>query len=190
MQRHPAQRGMTLIEVLVVLILIVLITTSVALKLNINPEKNMAEEVRRMSALVRLASEQALLQGRDIGISVDSTSYSFYMFDQFQQRWLSLETEKLFRTRTLPGKLRMDISIEDSSVTWPEPEEDSSQNPGDDADDSDAEPEVPTPQILLLSSGELTPFDIYFEVDGVTTAFQLHATPDGEREIIRHEFGL
>ncbi|NNF15388.1 MAG: type II secretion system minor pseudopilin GspH [Gammaproteobacteria bacterium] len=178
---------MTLIEVLVVLILIAVITTSIALRLNLNPEKRMAEEVRRMNALVRLASEEALLQGRDLGISVDPDSYSFYMFDQLQQRWLSMETEKLFRTRTLPGKIRMDISVEESSVTWPDPEEDPDENPEDDADEEQI---IPTPQILLLSSGEITPFDIYFEAEGVTAALQLHATPEGEREVIRHEFGL
>lgn len=183
MTSHRASSGFTLIEVLVVIMLIAIITTTIALRISASPEKHMHEEVRRMNALVRMASEQALLQGRDVGMSVEETSYSFYLFDQLQQRWLSMEAEAIFRTRTLPANMHMDISVEDSSVTWPEPEE----NTEEDEDDAQT---FPTPQVLMLSSGEITAFDIYFTADNLDAALQLSSTLDGEREVIRHEFGL
>lgn len=138
-----------------------------------------------MNALIRLASEQALLQGRDIGMAVEDNGYSFYLFDLVQQRWLNLGSEKLFRARSLPDNMRMELAVEENDVTWPDPEENE-----DDEADSDEEIVVPTPQVLMLSSGEITPFELFFEMDNVEPAYQLTVNPDGSRELIELEHGF
>ncbi len=181
------QRGFTLVELLVVSLVIVLITSTIALKLTAGGKKALHEEARRMNALIRMASEQALLQGRDIGMVVENNGYSFYLFDLVQQRWLNLGTEKLFRERTLPDNMRVQLAVEENDVTWPEPEEESEED-GD--RDSDEPALVPTPQVLMLSSGEITPFELYFEMDKVEPAYQLTVSPDGTRELIELEYGF
>ena len=55
--------------------------------------------------------------------------------------------------------------------------------------DSDAEIVAPTPQILMLSSGEITPFDLYFEMEKIEPAYQLSVLPDGTRELTELEYG-
>lgn len=181
------QRGFTLVELLVVSIVIVLITSTIALKLTASGKKALHEEARRINALVRLASEQALLQGRDIGMVVENNGYRFYLFDQVQRRWLDLSTERLFRPRTLPDNMSMQLALEENDVTWPDPEDDPSSSDEGDADD---ELSVPTPQILMLSSGEITPFELYFEMDEIEPAYQLNVLPDGSRELIELEYGF
>lgn len=176
------QSGFTLIELMVVSLVIVLITSTIALKLTTGGKKALKEEARRISALVRLASEQALLQGRDIGMVVEDNGYQFFLFDVAQRRWVGLGNERIFRSRKLPENIRMQLAVEDNVVTWPAPEE-------VDEEDSEEEIVVPTPQILMLSSGEITPFDLYFEMDKVEPAFQLSVQPDGTRELTELEFG-
>ena len=186
-QFSKRQNGFTLVELMVVSLIIVLITSTIALKLTSGGKKALHEEARRMNALIRLASEQALLQGRDIGMAVDDNGYSFYLFDLVQRRWLNLGTEKMFRTRTLPENMRMQLAVEENDVTWPDPEEESDD---DDEADSDEAALVPTPQVLMLSSGEITPFELYFEMDNVEPAYLLTGNPDGTRELVELEYGF
>ncbi|MEM7083502.1 MAG: type II secretion system minor pseudopilin GspH [Pseudomonadota bacterium] len=184
MRRSPSREyGFTLIEVSVVLLIITVLTAVFALNIQAGGKKALKEEARRMNALVRLASEQALLQGRDIGMVVEDNGYQFYLYDLTQQRWLDLSTERMFRARTLPDNMRMEIAIEENSVTWPEPEERDESEEGD-------EEFVPTPQVLMLASGEITPFDLYFEMDDVEPAFHLKIHPDSSRELIELQYGF
>lgn len=187
------QRGFTLIELMVVSLVVVLITSTIALKLTSGGKKALHEEARRMNALVRLASERALLQGRDVGMVVENNGYRFFLFDVAQRQWLDLSTDRVFRPRTLPENMRIELAVEESEVTWPEPEKNRSRDADDeDAEDGDREEAIviPTPQVLMLSSGEITPFELYFEMDKVEPAFQLSVLPDGSRELTELEYGF
>lgn len=186
--RQPASRqnGFTLIELMVVSLVIVLITSAIALKLTAGGKKSLHEEARRMNALIRLASEQALIEGRDIGLSIENNGYSFYMFDVRGRQWVDYGTNKVFRARTLPKNMRMELAVEENEVTWPDPEEEDE----DESDESEDDIVIPTPQVLMLSSGEVTPFDLYFEMDKVEPAYQLSIYQDGTRELIELEYGF
>ncbi|MFK8032469.1 MAG: type II secretion system minor pseudopilin GspH [Gammaproteobacteria bacterium] len=187
--RQPLSRqnGFTLIELMVVSLIIVLITSAIALKLTSGGKKALHEEARRMTALIRLASEQALLEGRDIGLVVEDNGYSFYMFNALSRQWADLGTNKIFRSRTLPDNMRMELAVEENSVTWPDPEE---RDEDDEEEDSEGDIVIPTPQVLMLSSGEVTPFDLYFEMDKIEPAYQLSIYQDGTRELIELEYGF
>lgn len=173
----------------------IIIAGLVVPKLINRSDKALYEETRRLNALIGLASEQALIQGRDVGLSIENQEYHFYIYDFLQRSWLPLATEGSFRSRTLPHNIRLDLSVEESDLVWPEDEEsDSDENTGSslsqsDSDDKD-EDSFETPQVLLLSTGEITPFTIFLRMDNLDTAFELTATIDGEREILKHEYGL
>lgn len=186
---RSAQRGFTLVELLVVSIVIVLVTSAIALKITGGGKKALHEEARRVNALVRLASERALLQGRDIGMVVENNGYRFFLFDVAQRQWLDLSGDRVFRARTLPENMRVELAVEENEVTWPEPEK-TGDGEDEDEDRDDGEVVIPTPQVLMLSSGEITPFELYFEMDKVEPAYLLAVQPDGTRELTELEYGF
>lgn len=181
-------KGFTLIEIAVVMLIAAIIATMFGVRMAAGAQKKLNEEVRRVDALIELASQQALLQNKDIGISITENGYQFFRFEPQLQSWQSLAGERTFRDRQLPESINMQLSIEDSAVNWPEAEEDDADE--SDSDSEDEEETIPTPQILMLSTGEITPFDLYFEMNGVEQGVQLRVTVEGEHEIIQHEFGF
>ncbi len=118
-------------------------------------------------------------------MAIEDNGYQFYLFDVVQRRWVGLGNERIFRSRKLPENISMQLAVEDNEVTWPDPEEVDEED-----EDSEEEIVVPTPQVLMLSSGEITPFELYFEMDKVEPAYQLSVLPDGTRELTELEYGF
>ncbi len=184
------QRGFTLFEVLIVMVIVAIIAGLMVPKLLNSGDKALYEETRRLSALIGMASEQALMQGRDVGLSIENQQYHFYIYDLLQRSWVPLASTGSLRSRELPPSMEMELSIEESAVLWPEQDEEDEQDADDDDDEEENDDVIETPQVLLLSTGEVTPFSIYMRMKDLDTAFELISAIDGEREIKKHEYGL
>lgn len=146
--------GFSLIELLVVLLLIGIILTMATL--TVRPGLGVADgddEAARLAALLQLAREQAVLQGDEHGLELNSGSYRLLMLDN--RVWAPL-TDPVWRPRILPPELRLRLTVEGRAVALP--------------DSAEGEP-----QLLLFSSGEMTPFTL--EIEGMTTVCRL--TGDG-----------
>lgn len=103
-------------------------------------------EARRLVALLRMAREQALLEAREFGVEISAAGYEFVAFDPATGTWASV-TARPLQARTLPEGLTLALEVEDSAISL-----------GDPADDESGEQKVPP--VLLLSSGETTPFEL------------------------------
>ncbi len=137
---RPA-RGFSLLELLVVLLLVGIILTMATLSIGpVGHRADGAGEARRLAALLQLAREQAVLQGLEHGLEVSRDGYRVLAYAD--ERWGPLP-ESTWRPRTLPEGLRLDLVIEGRAQPLP------------------VEPRG-EPQLLLLSSGEMTPFEIEF----------------------------
>lgn len=170
--------GFTLIEILVVVAIIAIISAMLMIRLQPGSSRSaLKTEVDRFDVLLELATEQAIIQGQSIGVEIKERGYRFYIYDPLQLQWSSIDSDEVLRQRTLPGQFRLDLEMESQDIELP-------------MADDDEETDLPQPQILLLSSGDITPCDVYFETDRGDLAFQLNIDPQGEREIIEHEFGL
>ena len=164
--------GFTLVEVLVVVLIIGIISATVLLSMGtVSDDRALQTEARRMSTLIELASDEATVQGRDFGLELLQTGYRFVEFDPLNRQWGEIFGDDFLRPRNLPEDTEFELYLEDRRVLLdPEP----AQTSGDDDDDIDY-----LPHVLIMSSGDITPFDLEIvrHIDRATVA--LHVTADG-----------
>jgi general secretion pathway protein H len=140
----------------VVLIIGILLNFAVLSLRGRSPMDQLKEESRRLMSLIEIASEEALLRSSFIGVDISETGYGFLRLEA--DTWQPME-DNLFRSRELPEELRITLTA--------------SQPQGDDEDENEH-----TPEIILLNSGEITPFELkissihsddYLRLSGVET---------------------
>ncbi len=175
---RPARlRGMTLLEIMVVIVIIAVIVSIAIINLGDPSARALDQEGKRLRTLIRLAADDAVLQGREIGLTVTEDNYRFLVYDDQRRIWTPLLGESIFRPRNMPDGLTMELFLDDQQLVLPEPADDD----GFDDDDDEIESQPP-PQILLLSSGEMTPFELVLEIDSGDSQVVLRGWPNGSLE--------
>lgn len=171
--------GFSLLELMVVVAIIGLMAGTVLLATGLGGEERVQErEAYRLRGLVELLREEALMQNRDYALELTETGYRFLQFDYLQQRWLPSLNERLFVDYALPDdNLHLELAIEGRFTTL-EPEFEQSV-------EDDAEHE---PQLLVFSSGEVTPFELDFMFRDNAGRYRLSAALDGSLEVARQGF--
>ena len=140
-------RGFTLIEILVVLAMVGILA---GLLMSSPPDRRIREarlEAERLHALLKYAGNEAVLAGVELGLSISRDGYEFLQFDASEGTWLS-PVDPVLRKRHLPPDLRLELDSE----TRP-------SLPGWQQEDGSRRDER-SPALLLLSSGETTPFEL------------------------------
>jgi general secretion pathway protein H len=158
------QRGFTLIELMVVLVIVGVILTFVALSAGGDSRaEEMEREARRLLALLELASEEAVLRNEQLAVRFGESDYEFMILDQGQ--WTPLSDDRPLRPRELPPGVRLRLELEDNPP------------PSLVAEDSES------PQVFLLSSGEMTPFILTFSAEETEKNFVVKASLLGRLEL-------
>jgi general secretion pathway protein H len=135
-----AARGFTLIEILVVVLIIGIIITFAALSLgNRALDSQLENEAERLHQLFAVATEDAEVQGLELGWRYTQQSYEFLVLNQAGS-WEAFEAGPL-RERNLPDVLYIDLSVEGRTIP-------PAATAGKQLE----------PQVLLLSSGDSSPF--------------------------------
>ena len=124
----------------------------------------------RLRTLLELLHEEAVMQNRDYGVLFSESGYRFYIFDNERLVWFDPVDDRFLAARKFAEPLSLGLALEDRAVTL----------------DIDFEPEAleePVPQVILLSSGEVTPFEVelYRELNG--GRFVLSAELDGSLDV-------
>ena len=158
-----AERGFTLLEVLAVLFIIGIIASFVGLSVGQRSSRAAQDEAERLYGLVRIAGEESVLQGRELAVEFTRQSYRFWELAGDNQ-WMLIEEDKLFRERKFPPDVNIELLVEGSAASF---------------DD-----EKNLPRIYMLSSGELTDFEISFSLDD-EKAYTLRGTINGKLELFR-----
>lgn len=165
-----AARGFTLVEILVVVVIIAILFTITTLSVDrISEEDHAREEVQRISALMELAADRAMIEGGEYGLFVSEQGYRFMRYEGRDIGWLTPE-DRAFRQRPWPEGVRVEMRSEGATVSL--------------ESEVDADEER-TPQVLLTATGEMTPFELNLRQADEAEGTVLEARMDGRREVRR-----
>ena len=160
----PAQRAFTLIEILVVLVIVGILLSLAMLSFGIlGDERSLDREARRLGSLIEIINDDATTQGRDFGIEFMSGGYRFVEYDPLLDRWFEVIGDDYLRQRDLDEGVEFALFLEERKVLL---HEDAAKIEQDEADDEDARRDLTDdylPHVLIMSSGDITPFELRIE---------------------------
>ncbi|MFT7686680.1 MAG: general secretion pathway protein H [Candidatus Azotimanducaceae bacterium] len=142
MKAHPSNknRGFTLIEILVVVLIVSIMSGIAVTQLpSFVQSGDFDLESLRVKTLLDMAREEALVQASEFGFKPNDEGYAFYQFDEESQVWVEV-LESPFHRRILPEDFFLDLQIAGQKLEL--------------SDEKDP------PPLLLLSSGEVSPFTL------------------------------
>ncbi len=164
--------GFTLLELLVVLIIIGIVSSFAMLSIGLlGRNQPLDKDAQRLLALMRMASEESVMKTEELGLAVSNDGYHFVRYDYDQNTWQPLEDD-LFRERRLPDNVTLDLVLEGRSISLGDPSMTDSNTKS--ALHDDTEKQSTPPQIMFLSSGEVSSF-----------ALTLSAHPGNAQRIIK-----
>ena len=168
-------RGFTLLEILVVIVIIGVMVAMVTLSFNVlGSDRETAEETRRFWAVLRQAREEAELQSIDLAVFVGATDYEFLRFDTRRNEWQQIADDKLYAPRVLPEGLRFRLWMESRELVL---------KPGlPDRSKRDENQKWP-PQVTVLSSGDVVPFELQIERDAAPALWRMTSQADGDLRV-------
>jgi general secretion pathway protein H len=165
--KNSRESGFTLIELMLVIFIIGLLVSMVRLPaLSSSPFELVDQESKKLGVLINMASDRAILKNRQIGLALNEQQYVFLEF--IENKWQVI-SEPPFITEPLPTNVTVQLNLDD--LPWSEENllsavklideeelEKSSQK-------SAEERALEFPQIFILSSGEISSFEIEMTYD-------------------------
>jgi general secretion pathway protein H len=176
-RRRAARRasGFTLLEVLVVVVIIGIITTMAVVSTRVlGGDHEMDQEARRLVAVLTQARDDAMLEGRDVGLRIDARGYDFLRYDGRVEQWDLVSDDPLLRERALPDGLEASLRLESRQVRLP-------------PRTAPTERERAQPQVLVMASGDLQPFEVRLERAGTQEIRAIVGRADGKLEILAND---
>ena len=169
--RNRAAGGFTLLELLVVIVIIGIITSMATISVHVlGGDHEMQQEAERLQAILTQVREDAMMQGRDIGLRIDGHGYDFLDYDARTESWRAVDGDPLLRPRTLPEGLNLSLRLEDRDVRLVERTAATAENPIQ-------------PQVVMQASGDLVPFDIVLRRDGTEESRRVSGTVNGDVQL-------
>lgn len=157
-------RAFTLIEILVVLVIIGILVTITFLSFGIlSDDDKLGREARRLSSLIEMVSDEAATQGRDFGLEFMTAGYRFVEYDPLLDQWFEVIGDDYLVQRDLDEGIEFTLRLEEHNVLLHLEAQEAKR--GRDEDDV-----IPTrdltddylPHVLIMSSGDVSPFELRF----------------------------
>jgi general secretion pathway protein H len=142
---------------------------------SIGTDQELEQETGRLRGMIDLLNEEALMQSRDYGIMFTETGYRFYVFDYQQLAWVEPQADRLLAPHSLRPLLSLALVLDGREVPL---------EPDFESQDIDN----PEPQVMVLSSGEVTPFSVEVSRAGIAGRFELAAELNGDVEVRQEGF--
>ncbi|UCG74183.1 MAG: type II secretion system minor pseudopilin GspH [Chromatiales bacterium] len=196
-------RGFSLLELLVVVVIIGILATMFTLSVGITSgDRELEREADRLQALLQLASEDAVLQGRELGLRFYPDAYEFSVLDPVENRWQIALQDPLLRERKFENDVELLVTIEGREIDLDASQEEREERRAAAADkaaeseDGEAQPDEDAdedagyrPQVFLFSSGDLSPpFTVELRRRFGDLRLTLEVAENGEIELTREQF--
>ncbi|NWL75640.1 type II secretion system protein GspH [Pseudomonas taiwanensis] len=141
-----ASAGFTLIEVLVVMVVIACLAGLAVISAGVaGPTRELNNEAERLAGLIGVLADEAVLDNREYGLRLERGSYQVYYYDESSSRWQPMSDG----ARQLPEWAELTFELDGEPLALPAPVK---------KDDKETKDIRPVPQLIILSSGELSPF--------------------------------
>lgn len=164
MHTDTNQKGFTLLELLVVVFLIGLISGVAVLSVSsVDGGRRLELEAQRIGHLFSLASQEAILQARPIGVVLDNRGYRFLIAGV--DEWVKLESAEPLANRELPTNWRLE------------------QTRGGYVSSAASEGESETkvvPHIVFYPTGQVSPFELWLHDTATDAGFRIEGLATGK----------
>lgn len=154
-------KGFTLIEILVVLFIISIVSSAALLSIGRNENRHIETFANELAQAMTLAEEQAMLQPTVLGLSLKEHSFQFSSFQLTAEAkknvWTPLQ-DALLGQHTIPNDIQVDVEVSGNRA---------------------AAEDKTTPQIIISTNGDLTPFTIYIGKKGEKPRYAIRGDADG-----------
>jgi len=137
-------------------------------------DRQSEDESRRFWTVLQQAREEGEMQVEDLGIFISSTAYEYLRFDPRKDEWQPIEGDELFAQRELPEGLRFRLRLESREVVL----KPNLPQRGD-KDENKRNP----PHIMVLSSGDVSPFELEIEREGQPALWRVTALADNNLRV-------
>ena len=164
------QKGFTLVEVLIALMIAALMISVATIALNDTEAAELKTKSRQLYGLLQVAQEESIIRGIELGVKIESDGYSFMIYNG--GKWQPLEDHRLLKDIQLEDPIRIAVNLEgqDALLENEAPENDEDSERGSKGGSAASENEedknkAKTPQIYMLSSGEMNEFVVTIGLD-------------------------
>lgn len=170
--------GFTLVEVMLVMLLIGLLATMVVMNFSgESREERLEKEAGRFQQIFQFVAETAMLKQQEWGLYILPDRYGFLYYNSEDAKWAVAEEPAGVAQHRLAENITLQLELEGlpgeetnllSKLEWQLDEDEQAE------EDS----KIPVlPQVFILSSGEISPFQLLFtENSGLTPLYSAVST--------------
>lgn len=164
------QKGFTLLEIMLVLLLIGMASVGVMMTMpqHLNENENVDWQAQRFSAQLQFAEDEALISGKELALVFKQDSYRFVFYDHTIKKWIAVPSQQLGKLIEIPEAVIFEYQLLGS--VWDEIESQDDDSFIDDDDlvniGNDDKIDSFSPQVFIMSSGQVTPFSVTFSEAG------------------------
>ncbi len=181
--------GFTLIEIMVVMTILAVMIGLASMAVGDGGRSERFElEARRLSVVLDQLSQEAVLKYQQLGVVFETNSYTFVMLDEESQEWAEFaSSEKAFAAHEFEEEIGLELEVDgiatgilsESSIEELDIIDDDELNKVDTGSEEEKKLE---PQIYLLSSGEMSDFELTIRQDGSDDYYVITGKMNGRIE--------
>jgi general secretion pathway protein H len=170
-------RGFTLIELLVVIVIMgSLLSLAVLSSGTASHARELRDEAQRLASIIGLLSDEAVLDNREYGLLIRAEGYRLLSYDEARNSWSATDGQA---EHLLPAWARLELELDGQPLQLAAALPQGNDLPGLRSPaalnnkDKQNKQDALQPQLLLLSSGELSPFRLRVSERQPGRAFEL-----------------